>query len=131
MRTLRDRTIRYRPSDYQSPDRWLVPTLAGDRRWVRRVACRTSATFRERQRTYLDVEVVNLSTHGCAVRSAEIPTVGTHCWIILPTLESWYASVAWCNDGFFGLDFSEPLHRAVAEMIIHRSNLCLPALVPR
>jgi hypothetical protein len=129
MRTLRDRMISYRQGDDQRPDRWLIPTLAGDRRWVRRVACRTPAAFRERQRTRLDVEVVNLSTHGCAVMSDETQTVGAHCWITLPTLESWYAAVAWCNGRLFGLDFSEPLHRAVAEMIIHRSSLRAPAPV--
>ena len=121
MRTLRDRVISFRERDHQSPDRWLKPTLGGDRRWVGRVACRTSATFRERQRTRFDVEIVNLSTHGCAVKSAAPPVAGANGWIILPTLESWYANVAWCNDSLFGLDFSEPLHRAVAEMIIHRA----------
>lgn len=127
MRTLRDRVISYIQRDYQSPDRWLHPTLGGDRRWVGRVACRTSAAFRERRRTRFAVEIVDLSTHGCAVKSAASPMAGAYGWIILPTLESWYANVAWCDGNLFGLDFSEPLHRAVAEMIIHRANLGLPA----
>jgi len=129
MRTLRDRAISYRRSDYQSPDRSPKPILGGDRRWVGRVACRTSAAFRERQRTRLDVEIVNLSTHGCAVKSAASQTAGAHCWIILPTLESWYAKIAWCDGSLFGLDFTEPLHPAVAEMITHRANVGLSSPV--
>ena len=130
MRTLRDCAISYPQSHYQTSDRWLNPTLGGDRRWVGRVACRTSAAFRERQRTRFGVEIVNLSTHGCAARSAVPPTAGAYGWIILPTLESWYANVAWCNGNLFGLDFSEPLHRAVVEMINHRSNPGHPAPAP-
>ncbi|MGQ0590282.1 MAG: hypothetical protein ACT4N8_12260 [Sphingosinicella sp.] len=126
MRTLRDRAISYRQRDYQAPDKWLKSTLAGDRRWVGRVACRTPAAFRERQRSRFGVEIVNLSTHGCGVMSAAPPLSGAYGWIIMPTLESWYANVAWRNGSLFGLDFSEPLHRAVAEMILHRSIFVPP-----
>ena len=116
MRTVRDRVIGAR----RNPDPWLTPSLAGDRRWIRRVACRMPAAFRESQRRRVGVELANLSTHGCAVRGAAPQQVGARCWIILPTLESWSAKVAWCDDAMIGLDFVQPLHRAVAEMIIDR-----------
>jgi len=126
MRTLRDRAIGYRQTKRQSVDPWLSPALAGDRRRVRRVACRTPASFRESQRKPVDAEIANLSTHGCAVKAAEPQEVGTRCWIILPTLESWSARVSWSDGALFGLDFSRPLHRAVAEMIVVRTNGNLP-----
>lgn len=47
--------------------------------------------------------------------------VGTYSWIVLPTLESRYARVAWCNGGAAGLDFAEPLHSAVTDMIVERA----------
>jgi len=75
---------------------------------------------------YHDVDIANLSTHGCAVKAAEPQEVGTRCWIILPTLESWSARVSWSDGALFGLDFSRPLHRAVAEMIVVRTNGNLP-----
>lgn len=122
MLRLRDRISSPVQGGRQEPAGWLKPTLGGDRRWVGRAACRTIAGFRECQKTRLEVEIVDLSTHGCAARSATPQRTGADCWLILPTLESWYAKVAWCDGDLFGLDFAAPLHRAVAEMIIHRAR---------
>ncbi len=126
MRTLRDPTVSCRQSDDRTPDPWRNPSWAGDRRSVRRLPYREAAAFRLSQRKPFEVEIANLSTHGCAVKSGEPQTVGDRCWITLPTLESWSARVAWCEGGVFGLDFSRPLHRAVAEMIVERTEARLP-----
>lgn len=131
MQTLRDPAIDLRRSNARQPDPWRTPNWAGDRRRIRRVSCRTPAAFRESQRKPIGVKVVNLSTHGCAVKSSESQEIGRRCWIILPTLESWSARVAWSNGSLFGLDFSQPLHRAVAEMIVQRTGGELPWSVPR
>jgi hypothetical protein len=40
---------------------------------------------------------------------------------MLPTLESWYARVAWTEAGEAGLDFERPLHEAVTRMIVKRA----------
>jgi hypothetical protein len=122
MLRLRDRTRTSVQGGRQAPARWLKATLGGDRRWVRRAACRTMAGFRECQQTGIEVEILNLSTHGCAARSAVPQRIGADCWLTLPTLESWYAKVAWCDGDLFGVDFAAPLHRAVAEMIVHRAR---------
>ena len=133
MRTSRDRAILSRQTDrrfgavqVRGPDPWLNPAWGGDRRLVRRVACRSSAAFRKSQRKRVAVQIANLSTHGCAVRSAERQEVGARCWIILPTLESWTAKVAWAEGALFGLDFSLPLHPAVAELIVRRTGAGFP-----
>jgi hypothetical protein len=41
---------------------------------------------------------------------------------MLPTLESWYARVAWSQNGEAGLDFERPLHEAVTRMVIARAS---------
>ena len=107
-------------------DPWRIPALAGDRRQVRRIACRSSAAYRESHRKPVDVTIDNLSTHGCAVRNAGSQVVGARCWIALPSLESWEARIAWSSDTHHGLAFSRPMHRAVAEMFIARRNGRLP-----
>ena len=107
-------------------DPWRIAALAGDRRRVRRIGCRSSAAFRESQRKPVDVTIDNLSIHGCAVRNAGSQAVGSRCWIALPSLESWEARIAWSSETQHGLAFSRPMHRAVAEMFIARRNGGLP-----
>lgn len=107
-------------------DPWRIAALAGDRREVHRISCRSPAAFRESQRKPVEVSIENLSTHGCVVRNLGSQAVGARCWIALPTLESWEARVAWTSATHEGLAFARPLHRAVAEMFIARNNGGLP-----
>jgi hypothetical protein len=95
--------------------------LSGDRRWTPRAAVRFEAAFRERQLERCDVQVVNFSRYGCAIESGLTPVVGAFCWLKLPTLESWYAKVAWRDGERWGLDFVDPFHPAVADMIVGRA----------
>jgi hypothetical protein len=106
---------------------WLEPKPAGDRRWTSRSVVDLDAGFRPRWRRRFCVRVKNLSTHGCRLADPGHLVAGTYSWIILPTLESWYARVAWCDGAAAGLDFSEPLHRTVADMIIARAAIRAPA----
>ena len=110
-------------------DRWLTATLGGDRRWTVRAAVRFQAAFRERQLERCDVQVVNLSRFGCAIEGTLTPSIGAFCWLKVPTLENWYAKVAWREGGRWGLDFVDPFHPAVADMIIRRAR-CLPDMFP-
>ena len=102
---------------------WLEPRPAGDRRWTTRSAVDLDAQFRPRWRRRLCVHVENLSTHGCRIADPGHIVAGTYSWILLPTLESWYARVAWCEGGAAGLDFADPLHSTVADMIIGRAPI--------
>jgi hypothetical protein len=103
-----------------APD-WLEVRPAGDRRWTARSAVSLDADFRPRWRRRFGVHVENLSTHGCRITDPGNLIPGTYSWIILPTLENRYARVAWCDKNAVGLDFVEPLHRAVVDMIIRRT----------
>jgi hypothetical protein len=122
MRRLRDQAISSRSVAPGMADRWLKPTLGGDRRWTARAAVRFQAAFRERQFERFDVQVVNFSRHGCAIESILTPAIGVFCWITMPTLESWYAKVAWREGDNWGLDFVDPFHPAVADMLIRRAR---------
>jgi hypothetical protein len=102
--------------------RWLRSTLGGDRRWTGRAAVRFQAAFRERQLKRCDVQIVDFSRFGCAIESTLEPAIGAFCWIKVPTLESWYAKVAWREGNRLGLDFVDPFHPAVADMIIRRAR---------
>lgn len=126
MPTPRGDSISLRGRDHRAPDPWLTPAWSADRRLVRRIACRSPAAFRKSQRKPVGARIANLSTHGCSIEGIEPIPVGERCWIALPTLESWEATVAWSDGPLLGLDFSRPLHRAVTELVIRRANGSLP-----
>lgn len=122
MLRMRDRVNRSRQRIAPRDNRCFIPTLNGDRRWVVREAVQTGADLRERGRPRFSVQVINLSTHGCAVKSRLMVATGSRSWITLPTLQSWYASVVWRRGDVMGLEFEEPMHRAVTEMIVQRTE---------
>ena len=130
MRRQRDIAMGLQCSDRAEADRWLKPTTRGERRWVARAEVRFDASFRARQLQPLDVQVINFSRFGCAIMGA-IGPVDAYCWLTVPTLAGWDAKIAWENGRTIGLDFAEPFHRAVEEMILGRalrsqSSLLLP-----
>jgi PilZ domain len=77
-----------------------------------------SAGVRERGRSGMPIEVVDLSTHGCRIEFEGALIVGAHAWLTLPSLESRHARVAWMVEGEAGLDFVEPLHPIVAQSLL-------------
>jgi hypothetical protein len=123
MLRLRERANRCRQfkRDHRLATHWLQPMMAGDRRWVARHEIECAGQFRPRGGRGFAAHVADLSTHGCRVRGAGSPLVGSYSWITLPTLESRYARIAWCDGAAAGLDFAEPLHPAVAEMLVQRA----------
>jgi hypothetical protein len=109
---------------------WLQPTHVPDRRWTTRSETKLPSELRPRRLRRFSVSVENLSTHGCRITDSGSLAIGTYAWIILPTLESWYAQVAWSQGGAAGLDFHRPLHRAVKDMLVERAapqNMVSPA----
>jgi hypothetical protein len=104
------------------PAVWREQQPASDRRWTIRSSVKLDAQFRPRWQRGIGVRIGNLSSEGCGITGPENLVVGTYSWIILPTLESRYARVAWCDRGAAGLEFADPLHKAVADMIIARAQ---------
>ncbi len=103
------------------PSGWRQQGTPGDRRWTGRSPVRVGAQFRLRWQQGFRVDIVNLSTDGCAIVGAGYLPVGTHSWVTLPTLESRFARVAWCDGSGAGVEFTDPLHTTVADMLIARS----------
>jgi hypothetical protein len=100
----------------------LAPLPRHDRRWFERSPAEIAAAFRGRGRRRLPVQLIDLSPRGCRVKLCGNVAIGSHAWIMLPTLESWYARVAWSENGEAGLDFERPLHEAVTRMVIARAS---------
>ena len=98
----------------------------GERRWEKRRPTVTGAVFRERGRTRTEVEVLDLSRLGCRVRLSDPLVLGKDAWITLPSLQSWYCSLAWIDGSEAGLEFAEPLHPAVADTVVQRAQPDLP-----
>ena len=101
---------------------WLQPSLPGTRRWRGRTKVQLTTEFRPRGRKGSEAQVTDLSAYGCRIEQAGTLPVGSYSWVKFPTLESWYARVAWCDGTTAGLDFAEPLHLAVTNMLIARSK---------
>ena len=122
MLRLRERTNRCRQikRDHRLAAHWLQPTMAGDRRWIDRHEIELVAELRPRGGRRLETRVGDLSPLGCRIHGTCNLIVGSYSWITFPTLESWYARIAWCDGSAAGLDFAEPLHRAVTDMLVHR-----------
>jgi hypothetical protein len=93
-----------------------------ERRWVRRSDAVLDASLRERGRLRRLGKVANLSVQGCRIDVEEAMPVDAMAWITLPSLESRYSRIAWCQGGKVGLEFKDPLHPAVADMLISRGR---------
>lgn len=103
-------------------DAVLEPVSADEQRRVKRASAKAPAAFRPRGRSRLGVALVDLSSLGCRIEIEDRILVGSFAWIILPTLESWYTRIAWVEGKTAGLDFDQPLHPAVADMIVRRAE---------
>ena len=96
-------------------------------RRAERFPAEISAGVRERGRSGIPIEVIDLSTHGCRIEYKGALIVGAHAWLTLPNLESRHARVAWMIEGEAGLDFVEPLHPIVAQSLLEMPDGSAPA----
>ena len=86
-----------------------------ERRYAARHRSQAWATLRQRNRPNEIVHLTDISTSGCGFSLRWSLPVGTHVWLGLPGLETWPATVVWCEHGKGGLRFDRPLHPLVAE----------------
>lgn len=73
------------------------------------------ASLRQRKAPPEMIQVLDISPAGCGFCSRWPFAVGTRVWLSLPGLETWPATVVWCEDGKGGLQFENALHPLVAE----------------
>ena len=81
-----------------------------------------SGTFREHGRGAARVTILNLSPNGCKVDLGDHSRICAQAWMKLPSLGSRFAEIIWQRGQQAGLEFEEPLHPAVASMLIERTN---------
>ena len=115
---------RYRQieNEHRVASDWLLPSRPGDRRLMARTHANVAAAFRPRGSSRYSVKVDQMSPAGCRIAPAGCLSVGSYAWITFPSIEGWYSRVAWCDGDVAGLDFAQPLHPAVARMIVGRSG---------
>ena len=89
------------------------------RRWPRRRVV-AKADFRRKREMRYSIPIHDLTAQGCRIGSPERLVRGEMVWLQLPTLESQQATVRWAGLGVSGIEFDQPMHAAVYEMIAER-----------
>ena len=89
------------------------------RRWPRRRVI-ANADFRRRREMRYSIPIHDLTAQGCRIGSPERLIRGEIVWLQLPSLETLPATVRWAGLGVSGVEFDQPMHSAVYEMIAGR-----------
>ncbi|WP_129791930.1 PilZ domain-containing protein [Sphingosinicella sp. CPCC 101087] len=87
-----------------------------------RVPVALGAGLRQRGASGVSVQITDLSTDGFRVATHLELQVGTDVWLRLPGLEASHARVVWAEGQSIGCAFIRPLHPAVLEMIVAKSQ---------
>lgn len=98
------------------------PQPAPQGRISERVPIEMGAGLRQRGASGVSVQIMDLSTHGFRAATHLALEVGTDVWLRLPGLEASHAKVAWQKGYMVGCAFERPLHPAVLEMIVRKSQ---------
>lgn len=87
-----------------------------------RVSVELDAGLRQRGASAVSVHILDLSTHGFRIETHLELSVGTDVWLRLPGLEPNLARVKWTDGSVTGCAFERPLHPAVLDMIVRRTE---------
>lgn len=93
----------------------IIPVADG-RRAERRIV-NLAARLRDRGAKIIDVEVVDLSTHGFMAHSPVTLEAGNYAWLKLAGMEPQNSRIAWVEGDKAGFEFVTPLHSATVQMI--------------
>jgi len=119
---------------WQLPSEFGTPFLSGElttdlrkpqeltSRKSERVTLEMGAGLRQRGGTGVAVQIVDLSTDGFRASTHLQMAKGTDVWLRLPGLEPYQARVMWAKGNFIGCAFERPLHPAVLDMIVNKSE---------
>lgn len=86
-----------------------------ERRATQRLTAQVLAGLKFCGRPAEAVSISDISIAGCRFRTRSNVQVGSKGRLLLPGLESWWATVSWFEDGDGGLQFDRPLHPLVAQ----------------
>lgn len=66
------------------------------------------------------VRIHDVSTHGCKVEFIDRPNLDEQVWLKFDQLEAISAHVCWVDGPSVGLEFINPIHPAVLDMLLKR-----------
>lgn len=66
------------------------------------------------------VRILDFSPHGCRVELVERVRPGDRLWITLPGIETIEATTCWVDNFIAGVEFVQPLHLSVFDMLAAR-----------
>jgi PilZ domain len=89
-----------------------------ERRRATRAALSLTATMREGSRGKVQVNVIDISTHGCRIQCTSAVPVDANVWLSMPGLENQYCRVIWHCQEFVGIEFEKPLSAAVFDRLL-------------
>ncbi len=76
--------------------------------------------FRRKRAMRYSIPIHDLTAQGCRIGSPERLIRGETVWLQLPSLESLPGTVRWADLGVSGVEFDQPMHAAVYELIAGR-----------
>ena len=101
-------------------------SLAADQapkgRTAERVSVALGAGLRQRGAAGISVQVMDLSIEGFRATTHLEMIEGTDVWLRLPGLEACHAKVMWRKGVQIGCRFERPLHPAVLDMVVRKSQ---------
>jgi hypothetical protein len=66
------------------------------------------------------VKVFDVSPHGCKAEFVERPRLDEHVWVKFEGLEALEAMICWVRGFEVGLEFENPIHPAVFDMLVSK-----------
>lgn len=91
-----------------------------ERRRAPRLPLEADVDFRRHKQTHYLIGMHDLSASGCRIAAPERLCWGERVWVQLPSLQSLSASVKWTGAWQSGVEFEQPMHPAVFDMIAAR-----------
>jgi hypothetical protein len=88
-----------------------------------RVSVDGEAWMRRSAKHHFRVHIYDLSPHGCKAEFVERPEIGEQLWIKFEQLEALEAEVRWIAGPRTGVEFKQPIHQAVFDLLVARHGV--------
>lgn len=89
-----------------------------DRRREARFALKLAVSTRLPSQARVPGRLLDLSQHGCRLRTHAPLAVGTSCWLMIGNIAPRFCHVVWAVDRFAGIRFAVELDRGVLAQLI-------------
>lgn len=93
-----------------------------DGRRAKRVSLRADIEFRRQGEHRWRVNILDFSPEGCRMEVPVKVDRDDTVWISLPSIESIQGTICWVKEWEVGVEFANPLHPAVFDMVRDRMS---------